>query len=182
MIIIGITGQPSSGKDTVANYLASLGFLHVSTSDLIRQEMREQGLPTDRPTMHDFVAERRKERGQGYLAELAVQKIKGDAVVSGLRNTAEIEILRNSFGDKFVLVAVEAPLETRYRWVVGRRRDIIDLTFEQFKAEEEAEKNANEGAFQVDAIIAMADKLILNDGTKEELLKKVDEVMKSITG
>jgi dephospho-CoA kinase len=176
-LVIGVTGQPSSGKDTVAEHLASLGFLHISTSDLLREEMREKGLPTDRPSMHDFVLERRKENGQGYLAEKAIGKINGDSVVSGLRNTEEVNVLKKAFGNNFILLAIDAPFEVRYKWVLGRRRDNIELSFEEFKAEEEAERNANQGAFQVDTIIQMADKTIVNASSKEDLLRQVDSLV-----
>ena len=178
ILVIGVTGQPSSGKDTVANYLASLGFVHISTSDLIREEMRKQGLSTDRPQIHEFVTERRKERGLGYLAELTVKKIDKDSVVSGLRNTSEIQILKDAFGANFILLAMDAPFEMRYKWVLGRKRDSKDLTFEEFKAEEDAERNRSDGAFQVDKVIKMADEVILNDGIKEDLLKNVDDLLK----
>lgn len=42
MIIIGLTGHPSSGKDTVAEYIANKGFAHISCGDLLREEMKKE--------------------------------------------------------------------------------------------------------------------------------------------
>ena len=182
MIIFGVTGQPSSGKDTVAERLASLGFFHIPTADLIREEMREKGIPTDRAHTSAFAIECRKERGAGYLAERSVKKIIDNGtssnVVSGLRNTAEIEALKTAFGKDFVMLAVEAPIEARYSWVVGRNRVGDNISFEQFKAEEEKERSGDKNTHQVDAVIAMADKVILNDGTRDELLEKTEKLVK----
>ncbi len=186
MIIFGVTGQPSSGKDTVAEHLASLGFFHIPTANLIREEMREKGIPTDRAHTSTFAIECRKERGAGYLAEIAVNKIKKNKsdrnVVSGLRNTAEVESLKKAFGKDFVMLAVEAPIEARYSWVVGRNRTGDNISFEQFKAEEEKERSGDKNTHQVDAVISMADKVILNDGTRDELLKKVGDLAKDFSG
>lgn len=182
MIIFGLTGQPSSGKDTLAEHLESLGFFHVSTSGLIKEEMRGLGIPTDRAHTSAFAIECRKERGAGYLADIAVKKIreKGSlkSVVSGLRNTAEVENLKNAFGKDFVLLAVEAPIGTRYLWVVGRNRTGDNISFEQFKAEEDKEKMGDKNTHQVDAVIEMADKVILNNGTRDEFLQKVEKLAK----
>ncbi len=177
MLIIGITGQPSSGKDTVAEYLASKGFAHVSSSDKIREEMRKVGLTTERENVSNFVIEKRKERGNGYLAEQISDAIIGDTVVSGLRNTAEIEIFRKRFGKEFLLIAVDAPIETRFRWAKDRGRIGDNISFEQFKKEEEKER-AGSSFHEVDHVIKLADHLIFNDGTKEELLKKVDSCLR----
>ena len=42
MIKIGVTGTLGSGKDTLAAYLVSKGFEHISLSDLIREELKKK--------------------------------------------------------------------------------------------------------------------------------------------
>ncbi|HEY4508720.1 MAG TPA: AAA family ATPase [Candidatus Paceibacterota bacterium] len=184
MIVFGVTGHPSSGKDTVGEHLASLGFFHIATADLIRAEMRERGIPVDRAHTSVFAIECRKERGSDYLALISAKKIMdgnvSKSVVSGLRNTAEVEALKKAFGKNFVMIAVEAPIETRYSWVVGRKREGDSISFEQFKAEEEKERSGDKNTHQVDAVIAMADKVILNNGTRDEFLKKVESLVKDL--
>ncbi len=178
MIIIGLTGQPSSGKDTVAEYLVSLGFEHISTSDLIREEMKKSGLPLERSSLSQFANEKRKERGPGYLASLAIQKVNGNSVISGLRNPSEVDILRAEFKDNFICIAIEAPIDIRYVWAKNRGRIGDSISFEQFKKEEEVERQGNRDSQQVDAVIKMADKLVINDSTKENLINKVNEIVK----
>jgi len=153
MKILAVVGQPASGKDTVADYLAIKGF-HQHIVAFI-----------DAGVVH---------RTTGYLAEDIADTITGDTVVSGFRNTAEIEIFRRRFDKNFKLIAVESSEQARYERIHSRNREGDDLTFEQFQAEELAEKAKNTGSHEVDKVIALADVALQNDGTKDELLEKVD--------
>ncbi len=179
-LIIGLTGAPSAGKDTVATHLSKLGFTHISTSGIIREEMRKENLPLDRSHVSHYAIKSRHERGPDYLAKIAASKVNGNAVISGLRNIKEVEFLREEFGPDFVLITVEAPIETRYKWALERKRVGDDISFDQFKAEEDAERNGDEFAHQVDALIAMADKVIVNDGTRDDLLKKTEKLVHNL--
>ncbi len=180
-MIIGITGQPASGKDTVAEYLVSKGFVNISTGNIIREQMREDGLPTDRETMNKFVKAKRAELGNHYPGEEALKKLKERSILSGFRNTTEVTYFRGKLGNQFVLVAVEAPIEKRYEWASkGRGREGDNITFEEFKRQEDQERPASSGSHEVDAVIEMADHLIVNDGTKEDLLRKVDGLLEQL--
>ncbi len=178
--IIAVVGHPASGKDTVADRLVEKGFVHINSSDMLRAVMREQGIPTDRPHIHAFVSAQRVKRGNGYLAEEIADVITGDTVVSGFRNTAEVEVFRRRFSGEFTLIAVESSERTRYERIHGRKREGDDLTFEQFQAEEAAEKAKSTGSHEVDKAIALADITLQNDTTKEDLVAKVDAVLKDI--
>ena len=113
--VIGITGHPASGKDTVGDYLVSKGFAKITLSDILREEMTKLGIPTDRNNIHKYVAEMRQKFGNGYLCKEAIMRIKGDTVIAGIRNSEELKILREKLKDDFKLVAVIAPLEIRYK-------------------------------------------------------------------
>ncbi len=89
LIIIGVVGYPASGKDTVADYIASLGFTNISSGDFIREEMKKEGMETDRTNMIDFVSVMREKLGDGYPTTEIVKKIKGNTVISGFRNTED---------------------------------------------------------------------------------------------
>lgn len=173
-IIIGITGHPASGKDTIANYLVSQGFFKVSGGDILRQEMKKMGVPIDRTSIHEFSKKMREQRGNGYLSEETIKRIKSNTVVSGIRNTQEVKIFREKFGDNFKLIAVQTPLEIRYKRAKKRNSARDSISLEQFKQEEEKEKAAVSGSHEVDLVIALADVVIENNGMLEELFKKVD--------
>lgn len=180
MHIIGITGHPSSGKDTIAHHLEGKGFNHISTGDLLRNEMKKHGIPFDRAHMHDFAIHMRQERGAGFLAEEAEKNVTENTIISGLRNTAEVETLKKHFGSKFVLIAVDAPVEVRYVRSKKRKRGGEQISFEQFKKQEEIERHGAPDSQQVDEVIALADFNIKNNTTKKDLLGKVDLLLNHI--
>jgi len=177
MKIIGLCGQPASGKDTVADFFVTKGFAHISLGDTLREEMRKQGLPVDRARMSVFAAEAKKSRGMAYLAELAAGKVSGNAIISGIRGTAEVEFFRRRFGPDFILLFVDAPLETRYARARKRNRTGDDISFEEFRRIEDHERSAASGAQEVDKVIALADLTIDNSGSVEALMARLEQLL-----
>ena len=175
--IIGITGNPASGKDTVGDYLVSKGYTKITMSDILREEMTKLGIPTDRSSIHNYVTEMREKYGNGYLCQETIKRIKGNTVLSGLRNLEELKIFKERLGESFKLISVESPIETRYVRAKERGRIGDNISFERFKIEEEEEKNSHSGKFGVDLLIKQADFKIMNDGTISELFKKVDSIL-----
>jgi len=177
MKIIGLCGQPASGKDTVADFFVSRGFAHISLGDTLREEMRQQGLPVDRAHMSVFAADAKKSRGMAYLAKLAADKVSDKSIISGIRGTAEVEFFRRRFGSDFFLLVVEAPLETRYARATKRNRTGDNISFEEFRRIEDHERNAVSGAQEVDKVIALADLTIDNSGPIEALMAKLEHLL-----
>lgn len=177
MTIIGIVGQPGSGKDTAADYFVTKGFQKISLGDVLREKMRELGIPTDRQNVHEFVKKQRELRGNSYPVGDAVKNITSDTVVVGFRNTEEVKEVKKHFGKNFILVAVEALPEIRYKWIKERNRVGDDISFEQFMAEENQERAAESGSHEVDAVIKMADFMIANDGSKEEFFRRLERAL-----
>lgn len=179
MKIIGVCGQASAGKDTVAHYIADKGFVHISLGDILREEMRKRDLPIDRASMREFAIAERQKRGAFYPADVAAERVQGATIISGMRNTAEVEYLQNKFS-MFCLIAVRAPLRVRYERMGGRNREGDNISFEDFQAQEEAERNNNPETHEVDNVIARAHYRIENSGTLEEMKAQVDAIMEII--
>ncbi len=176
-MLIGLGGHPSSGKDTVAAYLVEKhGFNHVSTSDMIRFYMAERDMgPQDRDSLRVIANTLREEHGADYFARLALQNDAEYLVVSGLRAIAEVETVKKAGGK---ILAITAPIEARYKRVTERGRASDAVTFEEFKLQEEKEaSNTNPEAQNVSGVIAMADTVINNSGTLEDLQKEVDKFL-----
>ncbi len=57
-----------------------------------------------------------------FLAQLAIRNISGNAIISGIRGTAEVSRFRQQYGPNFILLVVEAPLQTRYERARKRNR------------------------------------------------------------
>ncbi len=175
--IIGIVGYPASGKDTVADYIASKGYVNISTGDFIRKEMKKVGIETNRDNMINFVTEMRKKFGDGYPTTEIIKNIHSDTVISGFRNTEEVKTMRRNFKNEFKVIAVESPIEMRYLWAKQRGRIGDEISFDEFTLEEAKEKSSITSKLDTDKVIEMADIKIINDAMKEDLFVKVDDYL-----
>jgi len=179
-MILGLTGTFAAGKDAVAEYLKQKGFLFTSLSDLIREESVRQNRPIDRDTLRVVANEMRGKFGAEYFAKLAIQKIKEsgakNALVVSIRNAGEAtELKKNS---DFKLIAIDAPIELRYRRAIARKSEKDSISFETFKAQENEEMNSQKvNEMQIGTILKMADFTIINDGTMEELNIKTKNML-----
>ncbi|MFZ2523314.1 MAG: AAA family ATPase [Minisyncoccia bacterium] len=181
MIVLGITGQPASGKDTIADYLIDRGFTKYTMGDIIRAEMRAIGLPLDRPSMSKFIEKKKREAGLDYICKIILTKLEDKTVVPGIRSTEEVKTFRKELGGQFTLIAVQTHIERRHKWATERNREGDQITLEQFKAQEDRERDNYVAGQEVDRVVEMADYVIDNDGTREDLYKKVDELIRKLS-
>jgi dephospho-CoA kinase len=100
----------------------------------------------------------------------------GRSVVDSIRNAAEVAYLRG-LGD-FFLIGVDAPVEIRFERARLRGRNESAATLEEFRAKEAEELRGGETGQQLEACLRLADVLIVNDGTLEELERKLGEALK----
>jgi len=174
--IIGISGYAGAGKDKFAAMLReqleqrSHTVALVSSGDLIRQYVLDHQLGDigDRALLQRVVSEVAKTHGYTYWLEQSIKQAAaaGTEVLlcPGLRQEVEVDALHDR-GD--VIIAIDVPIEQRYERSQQRSRPGDDISFEQFKKNEEAERAG--AAQQIDAVIAKADTIIDNDGTLEQL-------------
>jgi len=183
-MIVGIAGTNSAGKDSVANILKDAGFEQFSLSDSIREEAKGRGLPSDRDVLIRLGNELREKFGPGILGDRIIDIIKkknvAKASVISIRNPAEAQAL--SKHDDFFLVWVDAPPQLRYERSLARHRDKSDsLSYEDFIAMEDLERDAGPSGQRLDLIKNMARFKIDNTGSIEELKEKVDSLIDSIS-
>src|SRR4051812_26382648 len=127
--VIGITGQPGAGKDTLAEmlvaHLKNVGFEAkiVTPGDLIRDYVVEHKLgdPGDRTVLNHAAQKTRDEYGSNYWLQHAIARAKGvDVLVyPGMRHATEVELAHKHDG---IIVAIDAARKTRYEWVKHRNR------------------------------------------------------------
>lgn len=170
MKIIGIAGTNGSGKDTLGKILAhDFGWFFVSVSDLLRQELKKQNLPIERNNLRALSAEWRRQFGNGVLIDKACEVYEKQArnfkglAVSSLRNFGEADRV-HMLGGKVIWLDAEPKL--RYQRIYSRRRGSEDQkTFEQFLAEEQAEKHhtTDKATISWQGVKDRADIFIIND-------------------
>ena len=172
--LIGLTGTNGAGKGEAAAFFMARGYAYFSLSDVIREELGTRGEVVTRDNLIRTGNELRERYGPDVLARRTVAKVGGPAVVDSIRNTHEVACLRLQPG--FILLAIDAPVEVRYARVAARGRDESAADLEAFRKKEGQERTGGETAQQLEACMAAADRLILNDGTIPDLYRKLEEI------
>lgn len=184
-MIIGISGTFGSGKDSLAEYLYNkYNFLHISTSDIVREFARKQYSSTDRPILKKVANELRQSYGSAVLVEIAFDRYKKANVnydgllVSAIRSIGEVNKIHQLGG---IMVFVDAPVDVRYKRIIQRKRDEeANVSFEEYKKREEAELSAGkrDDVQNLNAVKSISDLVIINNKTKEEFYEKAEKALK----
>jgi dephospho-CoA kinase len=174
--LIGLTGTNGAGKGEAAAYFTVKGYAGFSLSDAIRDELRARGEAESRDNLIRTGNELRERFGPDVLARRIMAKIgSGErAVIDSIRNIHEIAFLRRERG--FLLLAIDAPVEVRFARVALRGRDESATDLEAFRNKEAEERAGGAAAQQLEACMAAADLLIINDGTIPEFHHELEEV------
>lgn len=183
-MILGITGTDGAGKGAVVDYVVNeKGFTHYSASGIIMDELARRGMEGTRPNLRLVGNELRATHGPDYLIRRSLERAReaGDTnvVIESLRTPAEAATLRAAGG---VLVAVDADQHIRYERVQARRSSKDQVSFEQFQAHEQMELNdPDPSGMKKQQVIAVADYVIMNNGTFEELRQEVERVFAKLS-
>jgi dephospho-CoA kinase len=178
MQIIGITGTNAAGKGTVVDILKQdFGFKHLSVRDYLAKEVKKRNLEVNRNSLIETANEIRKNHSPSYIVEelyKEAEKLQKPVVIESIRTVGEVKALRKK--PNFLLIAVDADRKTRYERSLKRNSVTDHLTYEEFIETEEREMNSHDKRKQnLMKCIEMADVVILNNGTMEDLREKVRE-------
>ena len=193
--VIGLTGLPSSGKGEVANAFTECAAerhwqaAHLSFSDCIKEVVRTLGYSDaqfERAMLSRTATQMREVHGPGVFALRIAAKIAAWPapcpevfVVEALRHPGEATALRGAYGKRFVLVGVESEPGIIAQRLLHRARADESHTAMQSKQHvilllnQELRGSASPQSPNVGATLALADKIIQNNGTLEALRKKV---------
>jgi dephospho-CoA kinase len=183
MFIIGITGTMGAGKGALVDYLTSeKGFTHYSVRSFLIEELHKRQLPINRDTMTFLANELRKNHSPSYIIDSLFSQAQKDgknAIIESIRSVGEIESLRKK--GNFCLLAVDANDHIRYNRIIRRKSETDHVTFEEFLQNEQREMNsADPNKQNISQCIALADYLLCNNGTIEELYKQLEEILAKI--
>jgi dCMP deaminase len=178
-MIIGVTGFYAAGKDTVADYLKTQGFIHISLSDFIRQEILKRKQKITRERLIETGNELRQKFGNGALAHkavLAFEQFKNH-VVTSIRHPEEVNTLRQR--KDFILIFVDAPIEVRFNRYRSRSKadDKDSMTLDAFRQNEEREMHSDGSGQQLQRCKDMADIILRNDKDLTSLNAKLDKIL-----
>lgn len=182
MVLYGLSGTNGSGKDTVGLMMAERhGFMFISVTDLLRQELGRRKLPVIRENTSMLSAEWRREFGPGVLMQKGIELYEKDPgeykglVLSSLRHPGEAEVIHQHSGK---VIWVDADPRVRYDRIQAnaaqRNRAGEDaLSYEAFLADEAREMSpeGDEATLDMGAVKEMADVFMTNDGNDIEAFK-----------
>jgi dCMP deaminase len=176
-MIIGVTGNYASGKDTVGDILQEMNFFHVSFSDIIRAELARQKMDITRDNLINTGNELREKHGPHILAKMALKSIEEgeNYVFTSIRNPSEVALLQER--EDFLMVDVTAPDEVRIERIKGRGKAGDPTTLEELKASESRENSSDPNAQQLQKVASMAQVNMPNDSTLEKLKERVESLV-----
>jgi len=165
-LLVCVVGMPGSGKSVVSGVARELGFDVVSMGDAVREEARRRGLEPTGPNMRKLMLGLRAERGPAVVAELCFPLVERSGplvLIEGVRSLHEVEAFRRRYGE-VVLVAVHSSPKTRFKRLKARERPDDPRSWREFRERDEAELSVGIGS-----AIALADHMLVNEGTVSEL-------------
>jgi len=177
-IVVGLAGMPGSGKSLVVETAQELGYAIVGMGDVIREETAKRGLELTPQNVGKVMLQLRDEGGNYVIAQKCIPKIEEQTstkvLVDGLRSMYEADAFKAHFA-KFTLVAVHASPETRFKRLFNRRRSDDPDVWEVFR-----DRDMRELSVGVGNVIAMAEQIIVNDNSMEQVKAKVEETLQRI--
>jgi dephospho-CoA kinase len=177
MKIVGITGTLGAGKGTIVEYLVKeKGFRHFSVRQYLITIINKEGLPVNRDSMVVTANRIRAEQNPAYIIQelfKMAEREGEDAVIESIRTPGEVMFLKQH--NNFILLAVDADPKIRFDRIKKRMSSTDDIDFKTFIEDEEREMTSTDANNQnIRKCIEMADVVLTNNGSIEELYKQVE--------
>ena len=177
MQVMGISGLPGSGKSLVSETANEKGAIIVSMGDIIREEAKKRGESTK-----ETATNLRKEHGEYIVSELTIKKIKqlqkegneNAIIVEGIRSHHEVEMFKENF-DNFIILSIFANPTLRFKRLQNRMREDDSKDYNDFLKRDQMELD-----FGIGNVIALSDKIIINESDLESYQEKINEFLDEI--
>jgi dephospho-CoA kinase len=175
--IIAVVGMCGSGKSVAGERLERLGFAKVYFGGLTIEEVKRRGLEVNEQNERAVREELRRKHGMGAFAVLSLPGIESllaagkRVLIDGLYSFSEYKILKEKYGGDLLVIAVFTPRALRYERLAVRA--VRPLTAAEAASRDGSEiENIEKGG-----PIALADYTVLNEGSKQDLVERLDRVL-----
>lgn len=179
-IVIGLAGQISSGKDTIADYIAKkYGGVSMSFSKPLRDILGRAYLPISRANMVWLAQTFIDHFGGDVISNIIGKEIeesnKKIFILPNIRREDDMSYFKEWSG--YVLVGINTDTKTCYDRLIKRSQNVDDQT----KTWEEFQKDLQLSTeVSIDGLIKKAQIKVDNNGSFEELYKQIDEMMEKL--
>ncbi|HNU36148.1 MAG TPA: hypothetical protein PKJ15_06070, partial [Methanomassiliicoccales archaeon] len=102
---------------------------------------------------------------------------EGDTLIDGCRGMSEVNVFRSAFGEHVKIVAVHSAPSTRYPRLVSRGRSDAPRDRVGFD-----ERDRRELGWGLGETIALADALIVNEGSLDDFRRDARALLKELRG
>ncbi len=181
LVIIGVTGLPSSGKGVFGKIAKGCNFKILVMGDVIRNECKTRGLPINRESSDKVMFLLRKERGEDAVASVVIdwitEAINGGntrILVDGIRSISEVKLFQKRFPN-FKVIAVHSDPKTRLQRAMTRKRVDDAFSEEAFRKRDQLELEIGIGD-----VIAKPNILISSNQSLYETEKLYSQVLEDL--
>jgi dephospho-CoA kinase len=176
MILIVIAGMPGAGKEEFVSVARTKGYQVVRMGDVVREFASKSSVGESDKGVGGFANEERQKYGYEIWARRCVERVSTErTVIDGSRGTMELKVYQERFGKEIDLVAIHSSPRTRYPRLVARGREDAPKSIEEFNARDERELSWGLGS-----LIALADVMIVNEGSLGDFRSSCAKVLDSI--
>ena len=180
MKIIAFAGMSFSGKSEAVQIAKDSNIPVVRMGDAVWDEVKSRGLELNDKNVGMIADKMRKDHGMDIWARRTLDKIKllnksNVVVIDGIRNVEEIDRFKKELGRDFVVIAIDAPDETRYKRALSRGRKDDSRDLEKIK-----ERDKRELRWGLDVVIASAGIVIFNEGNIDDFRNKIRKTLSKI--
>ncbi|MGB9676407.1 MAG: AAA family ATPase [Candidatus Bathyarchaeales archaeon] len=177
-LVVGVAGMPGAGKSVVVEVARGMGYDVIVMGDVVREEARKRGLECTPENLGNIMVELRLKEGNSVIAKRCIPKIleakRAKVIVDGIRSMSEVEEFKRHF-QNFVLIAIKASPETRFKRLYHRKRSDDPKNWEIFH-----ERDMRELSVGLGEAIAKAEYTIDNECTLKVVKMQIAEVLRKV--
>jgi len=175
--VLVIVGMPGAGKSLASSAMKAKGIPVFVSGDIIRAEARKRKLKFTRKNLGELMLKIRKAEGMGAVAKRLVplvERASGEFVVyEGARSVEEVDELRRKY--RVVTIAIHASRQARFQRLQRRRRSDRPRGWTDF-----AERDNRELGVGIAKLIALADRTVENEDSKDDLKRRTRRVLQVV--
>lgn len=177
MRVVFIAGMPGSGKSEAVRIFMDHGLSAVNMGDVVREDARSRGKPVTPESLGEVSVSLRREYGEEEIARRCISRIKKelaigkDVIVEGVRSLKEIKYFKKNLMAAFYIVAIHSSPLTRYDRLKSRGRGDDPADWETFE-----KRDLRELGYGMGSAIALADYMVVNEESLEDLRDKIEDV------
>lgn len=178
MKIYVTTGMPGAGKEEFLRCCEERGAKVIRMGDIVRARAKQLGLDPSDASVGTLANEERRRYGKDVWAKRTIQFVGGKTVcIDGSRNPEEIDAFKKAFGEDLKVVAIHSSPKTRHERLKARGRHDSPQSEAEFDV-----RDRRELTWGLGEVIALADFMIVNESTTEELRKRICDLLDKTQG